>query len=134
MKRIVMKTAECMYEKVDDCLSEGRFLGLGRGSLRFLNPCTGILMRSLLYPRRFADSGSSSCVISLMNSGFGSNSMTWKCSTACTDFNAVQFLNQSTFCTIQRQTRTLYQASNLHAPGSSYGRRRSYSQSRRFVS
>jgi hypothetical protein len=35
-------------------------------------------------------------VISFTNSGSGSFSITWKCSTAWTDFRAFQFLNQMT--------------------------------------
>jgi len=42
------------------------------------------------------DIGTSPPVTSSMNFGFGSYSMTWKCSSACTDFIAAQFLNQMT--------------------------------------
>ena len=44
--------------------------------------------------------GMSSFVISLMKSKSGLYSITWKCSTACTDFNDLQFLNQITFLEI----------------------------------
>ena len=44
----------------------------------------------------FLDSGMSPFVISATKPGSGSKSITWKCSTACTDLRDAQFLNHMT--------------------------------------
>lgn len=67
-------------------------INLSRGQQT--NNLSAGLLYSVCYT--FALNGTSPLVISSTKRGSGSQSMTWKCSTAWIDFKDLQFLNQMT--------------------------------------
>jgi hypothetical protein len=87
--------------------------------------------------------GTSPPVISWTNFGFGFCSMTWKCSTACTDLSDLQFLNHTTWK--RRKTKRQFSHANdivcvtpatqIHVPGSVISANKtSFSHNHRFPS
>lgn len=70
----------------------------GMYSARLTRPLVGRIAWTQGAAYSLSHKGTSPLVISLTNSGSGSNSITWKCSTDFTDLSDAQFLNQMTYC------------------------------------